>query len=211
MFFKNRKDAGNQLAEKLNKFKNDKDAVIFGLPRGGVVVACEIAEKLDLPLDIIVPRKISAPMDPEFAIGAITETGENILNEEIIGMYGISKSYIEKKSKEERGEAVRRLNVYRGGKKPIDVVGKTAILVDDGIATGFTMLAAIKTAKEKGAKKIVVAVPVIAKDSLENINKEVDKVIYISTPEPFGAIGMFYKNFKQTSDEEVVELMSVKS
>lgn len=209
MLFEDREDAGRRLAEKLDKFKNDKKTVIFGLPRGGVVVAYEIAQKLNLPLDIIVPRKISAPMDPEYAIGAITENGESILNKKIVSMYGISQDYIEKKSEEERGEAARRLNVYRGGKKPIDTFGKTAILVDDGIATGFTMLAAIKTAKEKGAKKIIVAIPVIARNSLETVNKEVDELIYISAPASFGAIGVFYKNFKQTSDEEVVELMKI--
>lgn len=206
MIFKNRKEAGEKLAQKL-KGKNLKEAIVLALPRGGVVLGFEIAKELFLPLDLVVPRKIGAPGNEEFAIGAITETGEGILDEKSIASLSINKDYLEKEKSKEKKEAERRLKTYRGDRSSLDLKNKTALLVDDGIATGMTMRAAIKSVKKYNPDKIIVAVPVSAKDSLAIIKKEVDEVICLEAPLFFGAVGAFYKEFPQTSDEEVVDLM----
>lgn len=207
MIFKDRADAGQKLISKLKRFKDKPEVVVLGLPRGGVVVAFEIARGLRLPLDLVVPRKIGAPNDPEFAIGAIAEDGTEVLDEMVVAAYKISQDYINKQVEVEKKEAERRLKVYLGKSAPISLRGKTAILADDGIATGYTMLAAIKSVKAKGAEKIIVAVPVTARDSLEKLKREVDEVIYLDAPLYFGAVGAFYKNFPQTEDREVVDLL----
>ncbi len=206
-YFLNRKDAGQKLAEALKKYKNAKDALIIALPRGGVVVGFEVAKILNLPLDIVVPRKIGAPANPEFAIGAITETGEGIFDEMVIGAYGITESYLQNEIKKEKAEAKRRLTLYRGTRPPLDLKNKTAIILDDGLATGLTMRAAVKTAKKLGATKIVVAIPVTSPEAAELVKKEVDELIYLDAPAFFGAVGSFYKEFGQTTDEEVIELL----
>ncbi len=207
MIFQNRSEAGQKLAETLNKFKDAEDTIILALPRGGVVVGYEVAKILNLPLDIVVPRKIGAPANPEFAIGAITETGEGIFDEMVVGAYGITESYLQNEIKKEKAEAKRRLTIYRGTRPPLDLKNKTVILVDDGLATGLTMRAAIKTVKILGAAKIVVAIPVAAPDAAELIKKEVDEIIYLEAPAFFGAVGSFYEEFGQTTDEEVVNLL----
>lgn len=207
MIFKDRLEAGQRLAKALEKYKRQKDTIILALPRGGVVVGFEVAKTLELPLDLVVPRKIGAPGNPEFAIGAITEEGEGIFNEAVIRDYGISKEYIDKTVEEEKKEAQRRLKAYRGDRPPLNLVEKTVIIVDDGIATGLTMRAAIKSCKNKDPKKIVVAVPCGAKDSIDQIKQEVDEVVCLHAPIFFGAVGAFYENFEQTTDEEVIELM----
>jgi putative phosphoribosyl transferase len=207
MIFKNRRDAGQKLAEKLTEFKNQKDTIILALPRGGVVTAFEIAKVLNLPLDLVVPRKIGAPDNEEYAIGAITESGEGIFNQEAIDSLKITKEYLDRKVAEEKKEAERRLKTYRQDRPPLNLENKTVIIVDDGIATGLTMRAAIKSVKEKKAKKVIVAVPVSAKDSLKIIADEVDQIIYLDAPLFFGAVGAFYQDFGQTTDEEVIDLM----
>ena len=207
MIFKDRQEAGQKLALKLEKFKNRPDVIILGLPRGGVVTAFEIAKALDLPLDLVVPRKIGAPSNPEFGVGAITEDGEGIFNEDVISSYAISQEYIDKEVEKEKKEAQRRLKTYRGSRPSLKLQGKTAVLVDDGIATGLTVRAAIRSAKAKGAKKVIVAVPVTARDSLKMIENEADEVIYLSAPLFFGAVGSFYEVFAQTEDEEVIRLL----
>jgi putative phosphoribosyl transferase len=207
MIFKDRIDAGQKLAEALEKYKNAKDTVILALPRGGVVTGFEVAKELNLPLDIVVPRKIGAPGNPEFAIGAITETGEGIFDEETIKTYGISKDYIENETKKEKAEAERRLKLYRGERPCLVLKDKTVILLDDGLATGLTMRAAIKTVKTHEPKKIIVAFPVGASDSIEILKREADEVVYLDAPFFFGAVGAFYEEFGQTTDEEVIELL----
>lgn len=207
MIFKNRVKAGEKLAAALGKFKNAPATIIIALPRGGVVVGYEAAKTLNLPLDIIVPRKIGAPGNPEFAIGAITETGEGIFDEMTVGAYGITESYLQNEIKKEKAEAVRRLKLYRGTRPPLNLKNKTVILVDDGLATGLTMRAAIKTAKKSGAEKIIVAVPVTSPEAVEIIKKEVDEVIYLEAPAFFGAVGSFYEKFEQTADDEVIDLL----
>lgn len=207
MIFKDRIEAGQKLAKALKKYKRQKDTIILALPRGGVVTGFEVARALDLPLDLVVPRKIGAPGNPEFAIGAITEEGEGIFNEEVIRDYRISKEYINRIVEEEKKEAQRRLKAYRGDRPPLDLKDKTIIIVDDGIATGLTMRAAIKSCKKKDPKKIVVAVPCGAKDSIDQIKKEADEVICLHAPIFFGAVGAFYREFPQTTDEEVIEII----
>jgi len=207
MNFKNRQDAGQKLAQKLKGFKGQKSALLLALPRGGVVVAFEIAKELNLPLDLVVPRKIGAPFNEEYAIGAITESGEGIFDQEAIASLNVTKDYLDKEVATEKKEAQRRLKTYRQNQPPLNLKNKTVIIVDDGIATGLTMRAAIKSAKEKKAKKIIVAVPVTARDSLKTIEKEADKVICLDAPLFFGAVGAFYENFDQTEDQEVINLM----
>lgn len=207
--FIDRIDAGKKLAEKLEKYKGIKNVIVLGLPRGGVVIAFEVAKKLRLPLDIIVVRKIGAPGNPEFAIGAIDENGQGDFNQEIINYYNISKGYLDQTIKSESEEAARRLKTYRGNRKPLELKGKTAIIIDDGIATGSTMFAAVKSAKAKGAKKIIVAIPVAATDSLASLKRErnVNEVVVLSAPSDFGAVGQFYEEFEQTTDQEVIKLL----
>lgn len=200
-------EAGQKLAEALQKYKNAENTIILALPRGGVVIGYEVAKKLNLPLDIVVPRKIGAPGDPEFAIGAVGETGEGIFDEMTIGAYGITESYLKNEIKKEKAEAARRLKLYRGSRPPLDLKNKTAIIIDDGLATGLTMRAAVKTVKKLGAAKIIVAVPVTPPEIAELIKKECDEIIYLEAPAFFGAVGSFYDEFGQTTDEEVVDLL----
>jgi len=209
MTFKNRQEAGQKLANKLTEYKNQPNVIILALPRGGVVNAFEIAQQLNLPLDLVVPRKIGAPFNEEYAIGAITESGEGIFDQQAIDSLKIEQSYIDKKVTTEKNEAQRRLKTYRQDRPPLDLTNKIVILVDDGIATGLTMRAAIKSIKDKKPKKIIVAVPVSARDSLKTIKKEVDQVICLDAPAFFGAVGAFYEDFSQTEDEEVINLMDL--
>lgn len=208
MIFRDRQDGGEQLANKLKpRYKHLKDLVILGLPRGGMVTAREVAAALKKPLDIVAPRKISAPGNSEFAIGAITEDGEGVFDEDLIERYRISQSYIDEEIKKEKAEARRRLELYRAGREPLSIKDKIAVLVDDGIATGATMQAAIKYIKKQDPKEIWVAVPVSARASYKKIRKEIDKVLYLHAPFYFGAVGAFYENFPQTEDEEVIKIM----
>lgn len=208
MIFKDRRDAGKKLAEALKQYQDDKEAIVIALPRGGVVVGFEVAKVLHLPLDIVCPRKMGAPFNPELAIGAITETGEKILSKDLISSLAISEDYISKIAEEEKKVALSRLKRFRNNRPNRQLKGKKVIIVDDGLATGATMRAAIKTVKAEGAKKIVVAVPVSPPDTAERIENEVDELIALSTPTSFYAVGQFYDHFDQTTDEEVVQLLN---
>jgi predicted phosphoribosyltransferase len=210
MIFKDRQDAGQKLIQKLEKFKNSQETIVLGLPRGGVVTAFEISKELNLPLDIIVTRKIGAPGNPELAIGAITEIGESVLDVALISTMRVSQDYVNQEIKQETKEANRRLSVYRGTRPPLNLQDKRVILVDDGVATGYTMLAAIKSVRKKEAKEIIIAVPVIALDTLKKIKREADEVIYLDSPISFWGISSFYENFDQIEDEEVIALMKSK-
>lgn len=207
MTFKDRRDGGKKLAGKLMKYKDQKDVVVLGLPRGGVVTAAEVAKVLNVPLDIVVPRKIGHPDNPEFAIGALAEEGIPVMNESYLESYGVPQEYIDRTVEVEKKEAERRLKLYRGKRPPLDLKNKIAVLVDDGIATGATMRAAIVSARHKGAKKIVVAVPVTARDSKNRIARESDEFVAVHEPLFFGAVGAFYEEFGQTEDQEVIEIM----
>lgn len=202
--FKDREDAGRQLAQRLSSYK-DPDVVIYALPRGGVVTAIEIARTLHAPLDLIIPRKIGHPSNPEYAIGAVAEDGHLTANSAEIAT--IDGQWLRTEIERQRTEARRRRETYLAGAPSIDIAGKTAIIVDDGIATGLTMKCAIVELKHRNPKKILVAVPVAPSDSIVEIGALVDEVICLSTPEYMGAIGAFYDSFPQIEDAEVVKLM----
>ena len=207
MLFHDRVDAGRQLAEKLRQYQG-QDAVVLGLPRGGVVVAAEVARALDLPLDVVITRKIGAPFNPEYAIGAVAEQDAVMLNDEEIALLGIPDEYVQRAIREQQAEIDRRIEEYRGGRSLKFLQNRIAILVDDGIATGYTMLAAVRAAKRAGARKVVVAVPVAPAAALPRFRSEADDIVVVDTPEPFLAVGRFYEEFEQVSDAEVERLLA---
>lgn len=207
MIFADRYAAGNVLATLMEKYKNNQDAVVIALPRGGVVVAYQIAKFLQLPLDVICPRKIGAPHNPELAIGAITETGEGVFNQDLIAQLNVTDSYLEGIIQKEKMNAQRRLKLFRQSRPPRNLKDKVVLIVDDGLATGATMKAAIQSVKAEGAKKIVVAVPVAPPDTIEEMKYIADEVICPSTPANFYAIGQFYEDFSQVEDNEVLKLL----
>lgn len=203
---KNRTAAGRKLAEILKKFKN-KDAVIYALPRGGVVVGAAIAKTLHSPLDLIITRKIGHPNQKEYALGAVAENGHSILNKK--ALLDVSKEYLNQEIETQKKEAQRRRKVYLGNRKPISCKGKTAILVDDGIATGLTIKAAIQELKiHYHPEKIIVAVPVAPKETVEELKSEGVEIVAAEIPEYFqGAIGNYYEEFNPVEDEEVIQIM----
>ncbi len=207
MRFADRQDAGRQLAQKLAVYKNHPDAIVIGLPRGGVVTAAEVANELKLPLDIVVPRKIGAPSQKELAVGAITQDGQIVWNEAIVKSLRITPEDVKETIAKETSEAQRRLKLYRQDRPPLILKDKIVLLVDDGIATGATMRAAIVYAKQQGAKRIVAATPVATVDTLELIEKEVDELVSVLLPKIFLGISAFYDSFGQTEDDEVIALM----
>lgn len=184
-----------------------KNAIVLAIPRGGVVVGAIVAKALGVPLDIIIPRKIGAPGNPELAIGAMTEDGTTILDERLVQQLQVSNRYITEESKRQQLEIQRRLKLYRGDAPYPKLKNREVIIVDDGIATGSTMKAALSSLRRRGAKKIIIAVPVGPEFTVEELKKEADSVICLFTPEPFYAIGQFYTRFDQTSDEEVKRLL----
>jgi putative phosphoribosyl transferase len=204
--FSNRIDAGKQLAKAL-KGKVDKEAVVLAIPRGGVVVGFEVARELGLPLDIIVPRKIGAPDNPELAIGAMTQDGTIILDRDLMSYLGVSEAYIKNESERQKLEIERRLKSYRGNAANLNLEEHDVILVDDGIATGSTMKAAIASMRKSDAKRVIVAVPVGPPSTIEELKQMADAVVCLFMPEDFSAIGQFYEDFDQTSDEEVRNLL----
>lgn len=205
MLFADRKEAGEKLADKVKKifpsFINNKDVIVLALPRGGVPIGYEIAKKLNARLDLIVTHKLGAPGNEELAIGAVAEDSSSFIDPEF--SYRVTDEYVKQEKKHQLAEIKKRIEKYREGRPLAELKNKIVILVDDGIATGNTMQAAIKMAKSKTASKIIIAVPVLPEDTLEKLKKECGNVIYIATPEPFFAIGRFYINFPQLTDEEV--------
>jgi predicted phosphoribosyltransferase len=202
---KNRVEAGKQLAQTLKTV--DKNAIVLAVPRGGVVVGYEVAATLGIPLDIIVTKKIGAPDNPELAVGAVAEDGTYILDEDVLRQVYAPSDYITAEVERQRQEIHRRLIRYRGNVLYPDLKNREVIIVDDGVATGSTLKAAIRLVRNKGARKIIVAVPVGPPDTIGELKKLADQVVVLLTPEPFFAIGQFYADFDQTSDEEVIELL----
>lgn len=206
MLFRDRSDAGRQLAERLAGYR-DEHPVVLALPRGGVPVGYEIAHALGAPLDVVLVRKLGAPGQPELAMGAVAEGGMVFLNDEIVKMLGVTEDEIAESARRELEEIARRARLYRGDRPPIEPRGRVVILVDDGIATGATMRVAIRALRAKEPKKIVLAVPVAAPDSAQIIRSEVDDFVCLATPEGFYAVGQWYRDFRQTTDGEVIELL----
>lgn len=205
--FKDRVEAGILLAQRLLEYKDKPDAIVIGLPRGGVVAAYEVAKILGLPLDIVVPRKIGAPQNQELAVAAIAEDGSLIINDELMNYLGLQLDDLQHLIETEKQESARRMKSYRAGRAPLELAGKTVILVDDGIATGATMRAALMSARSRGATSIIVAVPIAPAEVLDDIRTEVDDLICLETPEQFFGVGGFYQHFPQVEDQEVIELM----
>lgn len=205
--FIDRKDAGNKLALELEKFK-DANPIILAVPRGGIITAYETIKKYEFEWDLIIPRKIGSPHNKEVAIGAVTSDGTYILNEKFIDMFNVPKEYIEKEVYEQTNEIKRRLKKYKGNENFPEVKDKTVLIIDDGIATGFTILAAIKSIKKHGANKIILAVPVAPRDTIVNLETIVDDVICLLIPDEFYAVGLHYKNFEQNTDEEVINIIN---
>lgn len=206
--FYDRVEAGQKLVKELLQYQDRQSVIVLGMPRGGVITAAQIAQKLNCPLDIIVARKIGAPGNPEYAIGAVAQKGDPILNEELIGTGNITPDYLDQTISIQRAEIKRRLAQYRKGKPHLNLLGKSVILVDDGIATGMSILAAINQIKTMGAKKIVLAVPVIPFENIGKIKKEIDELIYLEAPRIFFAVGQFYNHFEEVTDEEVKKLLT---
>jgi putative phosphoribosyl transferase len=204
--FEDRRDAGRQLAEKLSRFK-DEQTVVFALPRGGVPVGYEISRALEAPLDVFISRKLGAPGQPEFGIGAVAVGGVRILNQDVVRRLGIPDDYVEQITAQEIAEVGRRLRYFRGERPEPEVGGRTAILVDDGLATGVTARAAVQALRMRKPRSLILAAPVCAAQTAALFKTVVDELICLESPSDLGAIGFWYRNFEQTSDEEVVELL----
>jgi putative phosphoribosyl transferase len=207
MTFENRQDAGRQLAKKMGVFANRADVTVLGIPRGGVVVAYEIATALHVPLDIFLSRKLGVPGHEEFAFGAVAAEDGRYLDEEIIRVAKISPQQIERITAEVRATLNQRAAAYRGNRPPVQVAGRTIILVDDGIATGASAYAAIKALRQMKPGLLVLAVPVVASSSYAWLQPMVDQMVILSAPEDFYAVGQFYKDFSQVQDKEVITLL----
>jgi putative phosphoribosyl transferase len=205
--FSDRADAGRVLAEQLRHYADRPDVIVLALPRGGVPVAYEVAKALHAPLDIFVVRKLGIPGHEELAMGAVATGGVRVLNDQVVKGLSIPGFVIDAVANWELQELERRERLYRGDRPPPEVRGKTAILVDDGLATGSTMLAAVKALRKLGPARIVVAVPVASPDTCELLKEYVDETVCAATPEPFYAVGLWYRDFSQTTDEEVRELL----
>jgi len=207
MIFESRKEAGRLLAKELIGSQADKKAVVLGLPRGGVVVAEQVAKYLNLPLDVILLRKLPYPPQPELAVGAVAEHGAVFINEEFRKAAREDSSWLEEIVREQRAVIRERANLYRPHRHAADLSGKTVLLVDDGIATGATMRVAIQAARTAGATRVVVAIPVAAPSSVRELQAEADEVVCLDAPEDFYAVGQAYQSFDQVSDEEVVSIL----
>lgn len=210
MIFKDRKQAGEQLAQKLTKYRG-KDVIVLAVPRGGVVVGVEIAKALGTPLDVIITRKIGAPGNPEFAIGAIGPNDQIVLNEEVIRSYKIPQEYLNSEIGKQGLEMERRERLFREGKGPLDLENKLVILADDGIATGADIEVAIKAIKCQKPKKLILAIPVGPKEIIEKLKTQVDELVFLAAPTVFYAVGQFYQDFTQTTDSEVTEILEKSS
>lgn len=205
--FQDRQEAGRALAARLQKYAGRSDVIVLALPRGGVPVAYEVAEALGAPLDLFLVRKLGTPGHRELAMGAIASGGVRVLNDEVVRWYGIPPEAIEAVAREEQRELERRENAYREGRPAASLEGKIVILVDDGLATGSTMRAAVQAARQRNPSKVIVAVPVGARDTCDELSAAADEVLCARMPEPFSAVGQWYLNFEQTTDDEVRQLL----
>jgi len=208
MLFKDRLDAGRQLATRLSAYAGRSDVIVLALPRGGVPVASEVARALRVPFDVFLVRKLGVPAHPELAMGAIAEGGVEVLSDDLIREIGLPPSAVQQVAVRERMELDRRDAAYRHGRPRPVVLGQTVIVIDDGLATGASMQAAVIALRRLDPARIVVAVPVGAKDTCERLAHLADEVVCATTPEPFRAVGLWYQQFPQTTDDEVQELLT---
>lgn len=205
--FLDRHDAGKQLAEKLMKYAGRPDVIVLALPRGGVPVAYEVARRINAPLDVLIVRKLGLPGEEELAIGAVATGGIRILNESVIRYLAVSQEVIDRVTERELVELRRREQQYRGDRPVPEVGGRTVILVDDGLATGASMLAAVRGLRTQSPALIVAAVPTASDQAVHLLRQEVDETVYVMSPEPFDGVGIWYKDFSQTTDAEVQSLL----
>jgi predicted phosphoribosyltransferase len=205
--FRNREQAGRELAHALEDYRGRDDVIILGLPRGGVPVAMEAATELQAPLDVFLVRKLGVPGHEELAMGAIASGGVVVKNQDVVASLGISQHDIERAAQRQREELQRREERYRGDAEAVPLSGKTVILVDDGLATGASMRAAVQAVRQHNPAKVVVAVPTAPPDAKESLKKDADDVVCVMTPERFGGVGRWYEDFSQTTDEEVRTLL----
>jgi putative phosphoribosyl transferase len=206
-YYRDRRDAGRQLAAELREYADRPDLIVLALPRGGVPVAYEVATALGAPLDVFVVRKLGVPGHEEYAMGAIATGGVRVLDERVLRAAGVTRTELDAVTASETRELERRERRYRGDRPPPDVRGRTVILVDDGLATGSTMRAAVAALREEGAARVVVAVPIAPIETCDAFRDIVDDIVCARTPEPFYAVGAWYEDFSQTTDEEVHELL----
>ena len=204
--FADRRDAGRRLAEALARFAG-QDAVVLAIPRGGVEVAAEVAVAIGAPLDVVIPRKVGAPGNPELGLGAVAEEVE-VLDRRLVRALGVTPEYLEAEIEAQREEIRRRTSAYRGSRPPAELDGAVAIVVDDGVATGGTAVAALRWARAKGASRVVLAVPVAPPEMVERLAGEADELVVLETPRHFWAVGQWYGEFDQVSDERVIELLA---
>lgn len=207
--FEDRRDAGHRLAEALNKRRNlMKPVLVLGIPRGGVVVADEVAEAMSAPLDVAIVRKLRAPYQPELGIGAVVDGNTiSIVNEELVRALGVPADYLESEIAFQREEIERRLRIYRGDRPSPDVTGRTVIVIDDGIATGYTFRAALEGLRRRNPARLIAAAPVAARSSMDMLVSFADEMICLSTPESFFSVGTWYRNFDQVEDEEAIAIL----
>jgi predicted phosphoribosyltransferase len=206
--FYDRADAGQQLADHLLEFANRDDVTVLALPRGGLPVAKEVSARLGTPIDVLIVRKLGVPGHPELAMGAIATGGLLVVSDDLIRDLGIPRAIVEQVAARERAELERREIMYHGGRQPLAIRDRTVILVDDGLATGASMRAAILAARQRRPATVVVAAPVGASESCEDLRQVADRVVCPLTPEPFSAVGLWYEDFSQVTDEEVRRLLA---
>jgi predicted phosphoribosyltransferase len=205
--FKDRVEAGSELALQLSQYRDRDDVVILALPRGGVPVAHQLAKALSLPFDVFVVRKLGVPGHEELAMGAIATGGVRVVNEDVVTPLGIPATVVDSVARREQIELERREQLYRGKRAPIGLANKIAIIVDDGLATGSTMRAAVMAVRQQAPARVIVAVPVGAPSTCADLAREADEVVCVRTPDPFVAVGLWYRDFTPTSDDEVRELL----
>lgn len=208
--YSSREAAGRALAQALRNYADQADVLVLALPRGGVPVARIVADALHVPLDVVLVRKLGVPWDPEFALGAIAEGDARVVDESIVRSLGIRPDQIERVLAAEQAELARRAAAFRGDRPPADVKNRTILVVDDGLATGSTMLAAVRALRQRGAGKIIVGVPVGPPSTCRMLAQEADEVVCLDQPEPFEAVGSWYEDFRQVTDDEVRALLPPK-
>jgi putative phosphoribosyl transferase len=207
--FRNREEAGRMLADKLSRYRNDPTALILALPRGGVAVGYQLSIALHVPLDVFITRKIGAPDNPEYAIGAVAETGSHYLNQEAVSSFGLSRYRLDRLIHVQENEIARRKDLYRQGRPLPQLTGRTVLLVDDGIATGSTFLASALAIRSLQPRRLVGVIPVGPSSTIREVRSHVDELVVLMTPDPFEAVGSFFMDFTQVEDRDVVEYLNL--